>query len=122
VVPSPGVQRLNPSSPPALLKASSLLQFLLPKQLNTCAVSFFRSDLHHLAGPTVLYEDNASAIRVINNNRPTERSRHIDIAWFAIQDWRAAGDIVLKHIKGTLNPSDDLTKALGWILHAPRHA
>jgi hypothetical protein len=73
------------------------------------------------SGPTVLYEDNASAIRMINNNRPTERSRHIDIAWFAIQDWRAAGDIVLKHIKGTLNPSDDLTKALGWILHA-RHA
>jgi hypothetical protein len=72
-------------------------------------------------GPTVLYEDNASAIRMINNNRPTERSRHIDIAWFAIQDWRAAGDVVLKHIKGTLNPSDDMTKALGWILHS-RHA
>jgi hypothetical protein len=72
-------------------------------------------------GPTVLFEDNASAIRMINNNRPTERSRHIDIAWFAIQDWRASGDVVLRHIKGTLNPSDDLTKALGWILHA-RHA
>ena len=58
---------------------------------------------------------------MVNSNRPTERSRHIDIAWFAIQDWRASGDIVLKHIKGTLNPSDDLTKALGWILHA-RHS
>ena len=72
-------------------------------------------------GPTILFEDNASAIRMINNNRPTERSRHIDIAWFAIQDWRAAGDVVLRHIAGTLNPSDDLTKALGWVLHA-RHA
>jgi hypothetical protein len=72
-------------------------------------------------GPTILFEDNASAIRMVNSNRPTERSRHIDIAWFAIQDWRAADEIVLKHIKGTINPSDDLTKALGWILHA-RHS
>jgi hypothetical protein len=72
-------------------------------------------------GPTILFEDNASAIRMVNSNRPTERSRHIDIAWFAIQDWRAADEIVLKHIKGTINPSDDLSKALGWILHA-RHS
>jgi hypothetical protein len=27
----------------------------------------------------------------------------------------------MEHIAGTINPSDDLTKALGWILHA-RHA
>jgi hypothetical protein len=58
---------------------------------------------------------------MVNSNRPTERSRHIDIAWFAIQDWCAADEIVVQHIKGTINPSDDLTKALGWILHA-RHA
>jgi hypothetical protein len=69
----------------------------------------------------ILYEDNASAIRMINNNRPIDQSCHIDIAWIAIQDWRPAGDIVLKHIKGTLNPSDDLRKALGWILHS-QHA
>ena len=27
----------------------------------------------------------------------------------------------MEHLSGLLNPSDDLTKALGWILHA-RHA
>ena len=72
------------------------------------------------AGPTPIYEDNMSAINMINNRIPTNRSRHIDIQHFAIQDWREQGDIVMKHIPG-INPPDDLTKPLGWILHA-RHA
>ena len=62
-----------------------------------------------------------SAIKMINARVPTERSRHIDIQHFAIQDWKEAGDIVMRHIPGILNPADDLTKPLGWVLHA-RHA
>jgi hypothetical protein len=72
-------------------------------------------------GPTILYEDNTSAIKIINAGKPTERSRHIDIQHFAIQDWRQQGALTMKAIHGILNPSDDLTKALGWILHS-RHA
>jgi hypothetical protein len=34
--------------------------------------------------PTPLYEDNIAAIKMINANRPTPRSRHIDIQYFAI--------------------------------------
>ena len=71
--------------------------------------------------PTPLYEDNLSAINMINNQVPTERSRHIDIQHFAIQDWKERGDILREHIAGILNPADDLTKPLGWVLHA-RHA
>ena len=52
---------------------------------------------------------------------PTERSRHVDVQHFAIQDWKEAGDVTLSFIPGIINPSDDLTKPLGWILHA-RHA
>ena len=74
-----------------------------------------------LSTPTPLYEDNQSAINMINAKVPTERSRHIDIQHFAIQDWKDAGDIVMKFIPGLLNPADDLTKPLGWILHE-RHA
>jgi hypothetical protein len=70
--------------------------------------------------PTLLYEDNESAIKMVNAGRPTERSRHIDIQYFAIQDWKRAGHVLLKHIKGTINPSDALTKGVGWILHS-RH-
>jgi hypothetical protein len=68
-------------------------------------------------GPTVLYEDNQAAILVINASRPTPRSRHIDIQHFAIQEWKANGDIILCHIPGMINPADALTKALGPTLH-----
>jgi hypothetical protein len=50
-------------------------------------------------GPTPIYEDNESAIKMINAGRPTVRSRHIDIQHFAIQDWKQAGDIRLLHVR-----------------------
>ena len=86
---------------------------------------YLRSVLKELgfpqSAPTKLYEDNQSAIQMVNARVPTERSRHIDIVHFAIQDWKDAGDIVLEYCPGIINPSDDLTKPLGWILHS-RHA
>ena len=44
----------------------------------------------------------------------------MDIRYFAIQDWKEDGDIEVHHIPGIINPSDDLTKPLGWVLHS-RH-
>jgi len=70
---------------------------------------------------TVLYEDNKAAITMINQCKPTTCSHHIDVQFFAIQDWHKQGDILMKHISGILNLADDSTKALGWILHH-RHA
>ena len=55
---------------------------------------------------------------MVNARVPAERSRHIDIQHFAIQDWKEAGDIALSFIPGIINPSDDLTEPLGWISHA----
>ena len=57
----------------------------------------------------------------VNESRPTPRARHIEIQHFAIQEWRDKGDVVLRHCPGIINASDDLTKALGWVLHS-RHA
>jgi len=68
-------------------------------------------------GPTIMYCDNQSAINMINARVPTERSRHIDIQHFAIQDWKDSGAIVMEFIPGIINPTDDLTKPLGWVLH-----
>ena len=65
--------------------------------------------------------DRNHLMNMINARVPTERSRHIDIQYFAIQDWKEAGDIVLKFIPGVINCADALTKPLGWILHT-RHA
>jgi hypothetical protein len=70
--------------------------------------------------PTPIYIDNISAIQIINARRPPERSRHIDIQAFAIQDWKDNNDILMHHIPGVINPSDSLTKPTGWVLHA-RH-
>ena len=72
-------------------------------------------------GPTRMLIDNLAALQMINENRPTPRARHIEIQHFAIQEWRRQGDLIMEHLSGVLNPSDDLTKALGWVLHA-RHA
>jgi hypothetical protein len=73
------------------------------------------------AGPTVLYEDNQAAIAMINENKPTPRSRHIDVQHFAIQEWRSQGHIKLVYIPTSINVADQSTKALGWTLHS-RHA
>jgi hypothetical protein len=61
---------------------------------------------------TKLYEDNAAAIMMANAKRPTDLSRHIDIQYFALQEWVAKGEVILRHIRGTINPADALTKAL----------
>jgi hypothetical protein len=86
---------------------------------------YLRSILRELGfpqdGPTPIYEDNESTIKIVNAGRPTVRTRHIDIQFFAIQDWKAAGDLVLVHIPGIINPADCLTKPVPWILHS-RHS
>ena len=67
---------------------------------------------------TPIYEDNASTIDIVNLSVPTERARHTYIQYFAIQYWKEWGCIELIHIPGILNPSDDLTNPLGWVLHS----
>ena len=68
--------------------------------------------------PTKIYEDNALTIMIVNLKIPTERARHIYVQYFAIQDWKEWGCIQLIHISGVINPADDLTKPLGWVLHS----
>ena len=41
--------------------------------------------------------------------------------FFAIQDWKEQGNIVRQHVPGVINPADDVTKPLGWMLPS-RHA
>ena len=73
------------------------------------------------AKPTLMCKDNQSTQKTIEAVAPTERSRHISIPHFAITDWKAEGTLKMKHMPGKLNPSDALTKPLGWVLHN-RHA
>ena len=88
---------------------------------------YLRSMLNKLGFPQLLkhtriFKDNASTIKIGNARVPTECTRHIDIRFFAIQSWKEQGDVILRQfIPGIINPSDDLTKPLGWVLHS-RHA
>eukprot|EP00957_Ditylum_brightwellii_P208260 15356507-Ditylum_brightwellii.AAC.1 len=68
-------------------------------------------------GSTIIYEDNAVAIMMANNSRPIRQTQHIDISYFALQEWVTYGNIKLAHICRIANPADALTKALGWTLH-----
>jgi len=72
---------------------------------------------HTQTEPTPIYEDNDSAIKIVNHSRPTDRSRRVEIRYFALQHWRLMKDIILIHPPGIANPVDVLTKALGWVLH-----
>ena len=39
-------------------------------------------------GPTPIYEDNESTVKIVKHDRPTPRSRHIDIRYFGLQHWQ----------------------------------
>ena len=83
-----------------------------------------RSVMYHLGfklnEPTRIFEDSSTTIEVSNNERVTRKLRHFDIRNFAILDWVKNGDVVLKSTTSD-NPSDELTKTLGSILHS-RHS
>ena len=68
--------------------------------------------------PTSFYIDNLPALKLINDNTsPTDRTSHIYICHFSIQDWHLEGYIILVHIRDILNLSDDETNSLGYVLH-----
>ena len=39
------------------------------------------------------------------------------VQWFAIQEWKQAGDIIMQYVRTGDNSADAMTKALGWVLH-----
>jgi hypothetical protein len=61
----------------------------------------------------MIYKDNVTAILIANANKITARARHIDIQYYAIQEWITRGEVKLEHIPGVINPADALTKNLG---------
>ena len=62
---------------------------------------------------TPMYIDNAGARQMANAQKPTRRTRHLDIRYFALTEWTERDFIILKPISTSDNNSDALTKALG---------
>jgi hypothetical protein len=70
---------------------------------------------------TIAYEDNDGCTAMANAQKPTSRTRHIDIKYFALCDWVESDLIHLERIDTSINIADHLTKPLSRILFH-RHA
>ncbi len=83
-------------------------------------VLFIRSVLWDLHVPqeaaTLVYEDNDGCTAMGNAQKPTPRTRHIDIKYFSIFEWVECNLMLLDHIDTSINMADNLTKALSPIL------
>eukprot|EP00957_Ditylum_brightwellii_P160501 12218278-Ditylum_brightwellii.AAC.1 len=49
-------------------------------------------------GPIMIYKDNTATIMMTNTNKPNGYTRHIDINYFALQEWAQGGELKLAHI------------------------
>jgi hypothetical protein len=65
---------------------------------------------------TILYKDNDGVTAMANAGKPTPRSRHIDIKYYALQEWVERDLLVLQRIDTSINMLDHFTKPLGRIL------
>ena len=88
-------------------------------------ILFIQSVLWDLHVPqeaaTVLFEDNDGCTAMGNAQKPTPRTRHIDIKYFSLCKWVERDLMLLEHIDTSINMSDHMTKNLHTILFH-RHA
>ncbi len=61
---------------------------------------------------TLLYKDNDGCTAMGNAQKPTSRTRHIDIKYFSLCDWVEQDLMILDRIDTSINMADHLTKAL----------
>lgn len=59
---------------------------------------------------TNIYGDNTAVEFIVNDERPTQRTRHVDVQYFAVQQWRSRGLINAKRLAGPINAADSMTK------------
>jgi deoxyuridine 5'-triphosphate nucleotidohydrolase len=83
-------------------------------------ILYLRTLLHEIGlsqeDATILYEDNQGALLMANAQKPTKRTRHMDIKVFALQDWVKRDLLNLQRINTSDNYSDAMTKSLGRTL------
>jgi hypothetical protein len=88
-------------------------------------ILFVRSVLCDLNIPqeaaTLLYEDNDACTAMGNAQKPTSRTRHMDIKYFSLCEWVEQDLVILDRINTSINMADHMTKALQPILFH-RHA
>eukprot|EP00804_Cyclotella_cryptica_P004345 CCRYP_017994-RA/>CCRYP_017994-RA protein AED:0.52 eAED:0.39 QI:0/-1/0/1/-1/0/1/0/124 len=68
---------------------------------------------------TVLYEDNDACTAMANAQKPTTRTRHMSIRYFALAKWMEHDIMILEHIHTSINMADHMTKILDRTLFYP---
>ena len=84
------------------------------------ACLYVRSILWDLGVPqeaaTILYGDNDGATAMANAGKPTKRSRHLDIKYYALQEFVERDLMIIARIATAQNMSDHFTKPLSKLL------
>lgn len=75
-------------------------------------LSFLLIDQKHA---TVIYEDNHGALFIAKSGKPSGRTKHMDVRYFALHDWIKQDLLFLESIHTSNNVADAFTKALGKI-------
>jgi len=70
------------------------------------------TELGVLQGVTTILSDSQSAIHLIKNDVYHSKTKHSSIKYHFIRDTIAAGDITMKKVHASENPTDMLTKSL----------
>ena len=65
---------------------------------------------------TSVYEDNQGCLHMTQSQKPTKRTRHVDMRYFAVLDWVEQDLLAVKKISTHDNSADFLTKSLGRTL------
>ncbi|KAL7508162.1 hypothetical protein ACHAXN_005237 [Cyclotella atomus] len=101
---------------PTVAGSSTEAEFMIASDAGRMSL-YLRSSLWDLGvgqdAATVLYEENGGATAMANAGRPTPQSRHINVKFYAIQEWVERDLVVLRCIDTSLNVSDHITKPLG---------
>jgi hypothetical protein len=101
---------------PTVAGSSTEAKFMIASDAGRMSL-YLRSSLWDLGvgqdAATVLYEENGGATAMANAGRPTPQSRHINVKFYAIQEWVERDLVVLRCIDTSLNVSDHITKPLG---------
>lgn len=71
------------------------------------------SDLKVKCGQTTIHADNQSCIKMVENEKFSNRTKHIDTRYHFIRDMKEKGDIQLEYVPTEDNIADLLTKPLG---------
>ena len=104
---------------PTVALSSTKAEFMAATDVSWMCL-FVRSILWDLEVPqepaTVAYEDNAGCTAMANTQKPTSRTWHIDIKYFALCKWVEQDLILLEWIDTSINIADHLIKILSRTL------